>query len=225
VPALLTSTIIAMSKRLSRRGLYEFLADEYAALPANGEVLSVGAGGEVNKLLGDFAKRIGFSVVSFDIDAKRQPDIQGDICTHDFGARQFDAVVLSEVLEHVHWPHLALENIRKALKPDGKLILTVPFMLPMHDRPYDFYRFTRYGLEFLLRDYSNVAIRERNSYYEAIDVFYARLLQSGSRRARILAYFVIPIVYVRAPFMRLLAKIAPTDAMTTGYVVTARKAA
>jgi SAM-dependent methyltransferase len=223
VAAFLTSTIMAMSKRMSRRGLYEFLAGEYAVLPANGEVLSVGAGGEVNRLLVDFATRTGFGVVSFDIDAKRQPDIQGDICTHDFGARQFDAVVLSEVLEHVHWPHLALENIRKMLKPGGKLILTTPFMLPMHDRPYDFYRFTRYGLEFLLRDYSNVAIRERNSYYEAIDVFYARLLQSGSKRARIFAHFMIPIVFIRAPFMRLLARIAPTDAMTTGYVATATK--
>ena len=126
-----------------------------------------------------FAKRIGFRVVRFDIDESRGPDIIGDICSYNFDAREFDVVVMSEVLEHLHSPHLGLANIYGILKQGGTLILSTPFILPMHDRPHDYFRFTRYGLEFLLNDFRRVQIEERNSYFEAIDVLWVRLLQTN----------------------------------------------
>ncbi len=57
-------------------------------------------------------------------------------------------------------------------------------MFPIHERPYDYYRFTRYGLVFLLREFAEVRILERNSYFEAIDVLYVRLLQGKVRGTR-----------------------------------------
>src|SRR6266478_874760 len=124
-----------MSKHLSRKGLYEFLSKQYAEIPAGADVLSIGAGGEVNRLLQMFAKRTGFKVVSFDIDESRDPDLIGDICSYDFGERQFDVVVMSEVLEHLHSPHLGTKVVHGILKTNGRLILTTPFILPLHDRP------------------------------------------------------------------------------------------
>ena len=96
-------------------------------------------------------------------------------------------------------------------------------MLSLHDRPHDYYRYTRYGLAFLLQDFEDVQIQERNSYLEAIDVLYVRLLQTEAKRARLLAYFFIPLMFIKQPITRALSKVAATDAMTTGYVVTARK--
>jgi SAM-dependent methyltransferase len=212
-----------ISKSLSRKGLYEFLAKEFSSIRFQSQVLTIGAGGEVNTLLDQFAQHFGFQVVSFDIDEKRTPDILGDICSYNFSDGTFDVVVMSEVLEHVHSPHLALQNIYKTLKQGGKLILTTPFILPLHDRPHDYYRYTRYGLAFLLRDFEHVQIRERNSYLEAIDVLYVRLLQTESKRSRLLAYFFIPLMFIKQPITRVLSKLAATDAMTTGYTVTARK--
>jgi SAM-dependent methyltransferase len=213
-----------MSKALSRKGLYEFLSREYAVIPKGADVLSIGAGGEVDQLLHEFAKRTGFRVVSFDIDESRGPDIIGDICSYKFNTRQFDVVVMSEVLEHLHSPQLGLKNIHGILKQDGTLILSTPFILPMHDRPHDYFRFTRYGLEFLLKDFRRVQIQERNSYFEAIDVLWVRLLQTKSRPARLVSYAIIPFVfYLKRPLTAFLGKLVRTDAMTTGYVVTAVK--
>lgn len=212
-----------MSKSLSRKGLYEFLAQEYSGIRSESQVLTIGAGGKVNSLLNQYAQQAGFQVVSFDIDEKRNPDILGDICNYNFGDRTFDVIVMSEVLEHVHSPHLALQNIYKAIKQGGKLILTTPFMLPLHDRPYDYYRYTRYGLAFLLRDFEDVQIQERNSYLEAVDVLYVRLLQTETKGSRLLSYFLIPLTFIKQPITRALSKLAATDAMTTGYVVTAKK--
>jgi SAM-dependent methyltransferase len=186
--------------------------------------LSIGAGGDINELLLKVAKRNGFKVTTFDIDDARGPDIIGDICNHQFGSKQFDVVVMSEVLEHVTVPSLGLKTIHGILKDEGRLLLSTPFILPLHDRPHDYFRFTRYGLELLLKDFRNVRVEERNSYFEAIDVLWVRLLFADRRSARIASYLIIPFIfYVKRPLTVLLSKLIQTDAMTTGYVVTAVK--
>jgi 2-polyprenyl-3-methyl-5-hydroxy-6-metoxy-1,4-benzoquinol methylase len=218
----LEKRLLEMSKTLSRKGLYEFLSNQYSTIRKGADVLSIGAGGEVNELLQEFAERTGFRVVTFDIDESRGPDVVGDICSYDFGGKRFDLVVASEVLEHLHSPHLGLENIRRILKRGGVLVLSTPFILPIHDRPHDYFRFTRYGLEFLLKDFHNVQIHERNSYFEAIDVLWARLFQTNGHSTRLLSYVIIPLVfYLKRPLTAFLGKLVRTDAMTTGYVVTA----
>ena len=63
---------------------------------------------------------------------------------------RFDAVVCTQVLEHVPEPQTVLQELHRVLKPGGKLFLTVPLFYPEHEIPYDFQRFTRYGLERLL---------------------------------------------------------------------------
>jgi len=216
-------SVVRLSKLISRKGLYEFLGREFARVGAGSEVLTVGAGGEVGALLAEHARRNGFAVTSLDIDERYAPDITGDICTHDFGGRTFDVIVLSEVLEHVRAPHLAVENIRAALRDGGRLILTVPFLFPIHERPHDYYRYTRYGLEYLLRDFSDVRIGERNSWAEAINALAPRMVVDKNRGARLVAPLFVLAAFVKLPLALLLGRLVRTDLMTTGYVVTASK--
>jgi 2-polyprenyl-3-methyl-5-hydroxy-6-metoxy-1,4-benzoquinol methylase len=216
-------TVVRLSKLISRKGLYEFLAREFAAIKADERVLTIGAGGEVQELLAEYSKRQNFSVTSFDIDQRYEPDILGDVCTFDFGDRSYDVIVLSEVLEHVHSPHLAMQNIHHLLKNGGRLILTVPFIFPIHERPHDYFRYTRYGLEFLLSEFKEVEIRERNSWAEAINVLALRLVVDKNRASRVIAPLFVLAAFIKLPFVLLLGKLVQTDLMTTGYVVTASK--
>jgi SAM-dependent methyltransferase len=208
---------------ISRKGLYEFLGREFSAIKPGERVLTIGAAGDVHRLLAQHAEQQTFSVTSCDIDQKYQPDILGDICTFDFGEQTFDVIVLSEVLEHVHSPHLAIRNIHSLLRPDGRLILTVPFIFPIHERPHDYFRYTRYGLEFLLSEFKNVNIRERNSWAEAINALALRLVVDKNRASRLVAPLFVLGAFVKLPFVLLLGKLVQTDLMTTGYVVTASK--
>ena len=148
----------------------------------------------------------------------------GDICNYDFKENFFDTVVICEVLEHLHSPHLGVENIYQALKPGGRLILTTPFIFPIHDRPYDYFRFTKYGLEHLLSKFENLQIKERNSALEAIDVLWMRLNKIRGKRTYTLKRIIIfTVYYLKRPLTLFLMKYVKTDIMTTGYNVTANR--
>ncbi|MBC8186017.1 methyltransferase [candidate division KSB1 bacterium] len=185
--------------------------------------MSIGAGGVVNNLLNKYQEKNGFIINSFDIDEKRTPDIKGDICTHDFDVSKYDVIVMAEVLEHLHTPQLAIDNVYKILRPQGKLIITVPFIMPIHDRPYDYFRYTRYGLQHLLKKFEKITIKERNSWGEAINVLFVRHIMNKNLSSRLAAPFFIIMAFINLPFMLLLSRIIKSDFITSGYLVTAVK--
>jgi len=217
------TTVVRLSKVLSRQGLSAFLESEFARLPAGGAVLNVGAGGDIGERLDAHARARPFDVVSIDIDAGRAPDIVGDICEFDFGERRFDAVVMAEVLEHVRRPESAIDNVHRSLKPGGCLILTTPFVFPLHDRPHDYYRFTRHGLEWLLRDFSEASVAGRNSWAEALNVLFVRLIKERNRGLRLAAPVIVALALLFQPVAWVLGRLVRTDFITSGYLARAVK--
>lgn len=71
----------------------------------------------------------------------------------------FDFVICTEVLEHSPEPEKLLNEIRRVLKINGKLYLTMPFVWYEHEIPYDFNRFTTYKLKSLFKK-SNLTITQ-----------------------------------------------------------------
>jgi SAM-dependent methyltransferase len=63
-----------------------------------------------------------------------------------FEDNQFDTVLLSDVLEHIPTPDRLLDEIVRVLKPNGHLLINVPFYYGIHESPHDFFRFTEYAL-------------------------------------------------------------------------------
>lgn len=66
-----------------------------------------------------------------------------------FADRVFDVILCTEVLEHALEPTTAMRELARVLKPGGYLLLSVPFIYPIHEAPYDHWRFTSYGLRHL----------------------------------------------------------------------------
>ena len=215
--------MVWLSKILSRQGLYPFLEREFSQIPEGARVLNVGAGGVIGEKLDAHARALSLEVVSIDIDSTRGPDLVGDISDHDFGERRFSAVVMAEVLEHIRTPEKAIQAAHAVLEPGGTLILSTPFIFPIHDRPHDYYRFTRYGLEWLLRDFSEVTVSERNSWAEAINVLGVRLIKEKNPLCRLAAPLIIVLALAMAPVAMILGAIVRTDFITSGYVVRAVK--
>jgi SAM-dependent methyltransferase len=80
----------------------------------------------------------------------RNLDAICDLVYLPFGRENFDAVVCTQVLEHVPEPLQVLQEIARVLKPGGRLFLSAPQSWPQHQKPCDFYRFTSFGLRHLL---------------------------------------------------------------------------
>ena len=58
----------------------------------------------------------------------------------------YDVVLLTQVLEHVPDPHAVLSELNRVLKPNGKLLISVPLNGPLHGEPWHFFQFTHHGL-------------------------------------------------------------------------------
>jgi SAM-dependent methyltransferase len=67
-----------------------------------------------------------------------------------FTDQQFDAILCNQVLEHVFNPDEFLGEICRVMKPSAKMVLTVPFVWDEHEQPYDYARYSSFGLKALL---------------------------------------------------------------------------
>ena len=67
--------------------------------------------------------------------------------TLPFANGSFDTIILSDVLEHIPNPDLLWNEIYRILAVNGVIIMNVPFFYMLHERPYDYFRYT----EFMLR--------------------------------------------------------------------------
>jgi SAM-dependent methyltransferase len=87
------------------------------------------------------------------LDANYQssnPSVGGLAYALPFAAASFDTVLCTQTLEHVEAPHLGMAEMARVLRPGGYLLLTAPQTWRLHEKPYDFYRYTRFGLQHLL---------------------------------------------------------------------------
>jgi len=64
---------------------------------------------------------------------------------------RYDAIICTQVLEHINEPSEVLAEFNRVLKPGGKLYLTAPLYYPEHEIPYDFYRYTQFGFQHLFK--------------------------------------------------------------------------
>lgn len=64
-----------------------------------------------------------------------------------FDDASFDAILCTQVLEHLEWPRKVVKELFRVLKPGGKLFLTAPMAHDEHQAPYDFFRYTTFGLK------------------------------------------------------------------------------
>lgn len=169
---------------------------------------------------------------TFDIDPARQPDILGDVHQLPFADNEIANILCTEVLEHLHTPQVAVDEMRRVLKPGGKLILTTRFVFPIHDQPMDFFRFTKYALGHLFRDWEIIEIVPETKTFSAIGALLQRtafqtdLVGGKITKACLygLAFLFDKLNWLIKQEYGNIKKDAPeTEIMTTGYYIVARK--
>jgi SAM-dependent methyltransferase len=95
-------------------------------------------------------------------------DVYADISEgFPFKNESADTIVSFQVMEHLAEPEIFLRESYRVLRKKGKIILTTPFMWGIHEPPHDYYRYTEYGLKYLLEKtgYKDVHITSNTGYW------------------------------------------------------------
>lgn len=132
----------------SRAGLRDAMAE--LASKMTGRLLDVGCGTKPYQTLFSVDAYIGLDI---DSEATRRSGVADhyyDGSTFPFADASFDSILCNQVLEHVFNPDQFLGEIMRILKQDGKLLLTVPFVWDEHEQPFDYARYSSFGLRALL---------------------------------------------------------------------------
>lgn len=112
---------------------------------------------------------------------------------------EFDGIILNQSLEHIEKTTETISEIKRVLKPEGLCIVTVPQTMKNHSIPHpsqnseynnfdkkkikywnvDFYRFTKFGLICLFKDFQIIELKETSGYVgtisQLINYFFATL--------------------------------------------------
>jgi SAM-dependent methyltransferase len=189
----------------ARRGLWRELRPLLAEL--SGEVLDVGCGRKPYRAFVPAERYIGLDI---DLPATRAlgvADVLYDGRRFPLPDASFDAVLCSQVFEHVFNPEEFLGEIRRVLRPHGRLILTVPFVWDEHEQPHDFARYSSFGLKALLEHNGFEVEVQRRSVADSRVLF------------QLAAAYVYKVTETRSKWLRLFVQLTLIAPITLAGVV------
>lgn len=129
-----------------------FVENVAKILPVNSSILDAGAGESVYK---KFFPHCTYKAIDLAVGESRwnysNLDYMAPLHDMPIDDATFDAVLCTQVLEHLEWPRESVKEMYRVLKPGGKLYMTAPMSHSEHQIPYDFFRYTSYGLESICR--------------------------------------------------------------------------
>lgn len=146
---------------IARRGLLKNIK-EFGKV-VDGKTLDVGCGTKPYEKYFNCDEYIGLEIETTLNRELKQADYFYDGKKFPFGDSEFDSVVTNQVLEHVFNPDEFLGEINRVLKPGGKLLLTAPFTWDEHEQPYDYARYSSFGLKSLLNNHGFTIIKHKKS--------------------------------------------------------------
>jgi SAM-dependent methyltransferase len=172
------------------------------SLPAGASVLDAGAGE------GQYADRFTrqrYTGVDLGIGDNAwnyaKLDAIADLLALPFRDDTFDGAINVVTLEHVKEPARVIEELHRVLKPGGRVLVIVPHEWEEHQTPHDYFRYTRYGMKYLLEHagFGEIQIEPVGGYFRLM----SRRLLNG------LKFFPLPVMLLVAIFIGPLALVAP----------------
>jgi SAM-dependent methyltransferase len=140
-----------------------------------------------------------------------------------------DTVVSFQVLEHLSEPKVFLRESRRILKKNGNVLITVPFQWHVHEAPYDYFRYTPFGLKYLLSEagYNSIEIKSNGGFWVTFILKFnyqsIRWLNSSGLLRKPLSFLFSLIWYINQNLAVHLNRIDYNEDEAVSYTIRAKK--
>ena len=153
----------------SRKGLYKGIVSNKHQM--RGKLLDFGCGSKPYRSLFDVQEYIGLDIEKSGHNHDDENiDVYYDGEYIPFSDNYFDSVFSSQVLEHAPNPTSILKEINRVMKHGGYFLVTVPFVFDEHEIPYDFNRWTSFGIKelFIQNNFEIINMAKSTNYVETL---------------------------------------------------------
>jgi SAM-dependent methyltransferase len=138
----------------------------------NKKVLDFGCGdGRYKKYVIPNNEYIGIDVAESGHGSNKNYDVLYNKKEIPFKDETFDAIIFTEVLEHIEDVDLTISELNRVLKTNGKLFVTTPFIWAEHETPYDFQRYTSFGIKKLFEKHGFCIISYKKLVKNKLAIF------------------------------------------------------
>jgi SAM-dependent methyltransferase len=199
-------------------------------LYARGDVLDIGCGNKPYEPLfnGTSESYVGCDVVQ---SSENKVDVICEAVNLRFEDAQFDTVFSTQVIEHVEDPFGMLAQANRVLKNDGIIIVSAPFCWELHEQPYDFFRYSRYGLEAMFRkhNFEIIELKANGGKWAALFQMNLNIIYSTFTKRTVLRR-IIKVLFIHFKLTTLINSFACwldrkfyDELLTLNYVIVGKK--
>lgn len=154
-------------------------------------------------------------------------DIKGTLYHLPFRSNVFDVVLNIVVLEHVKEPKEVLMELNRVLKPGGLLYIAIPLSWELHQVPHDYYRFTSFGLKYILEssEFKIVSLTAIGGFFWLLGRRIMGILEFFQKGWKYIIFFILaPVLGFIIPFTcYYLDRFDKEQNYTLGYFCIAKK--
>lgn len=164
----------------------------------SGRLLDFGCGNKSYQYLFNVDNYIGIDAYRIGHDHTREPiDVFYNGRDVPFKEKSFDSVLCIEVCEHLFDVDKAFSEINRVLRPGGIILITTPFIWEEHEQPFDFGRYTEFGLKDVLNrhQFEIISFEKCGNFIEVIaQMWNLYWFKKFFRRLAFLRFIFIPIL-------------------------------
>ncbi len=124
-----------------------------------------------------------------------------------------DTIISISVIEHLCEPQNMLNEAYRILNKEGVMILQVPFQWHIHEAPFDYFRFTPFGLKYIFEKagFKKIEIEPSSGIFITIalkiNYFLTKLIRGPKFLKLLIRSLLTPVFFINQYFSFLLDKL------------------
>ncbi len=167
-------------------------------------------------------------IINVDIFAFNEVDIVADASDLPIESESVDLVINSAMLEHVPDPEKVVHEMNRILRKEGEVFCYLPFIVPFHAAPNDFYRWTKRGATELFKNFDNLQVGmgagPTSGMLWVFQEWLAVLLSFGSKSVHDLVFMILMVITAPIKLIDLvLVKFPYAGKIASGFYVKAER--